>query len=239
MEHNHQEALDAATSRRLAQLGRHDPDVSGLTRKLDVALGSAAHQDRAGRTNVKNVNEPPARSYPIARWLRPVAGLAAMLAVVVTVFIVAGTNSPRASAAVVDLSRLHQDLIAGRIALTPVQTVAQANEWIASQQDHAPALPNELAGSRVQSCCLTDVQGELVAVAIMEHEGDTVTLVVAEVPKFAHQMGKVYEINGRTLFGHELDGIHMMMANQGDRWLCVMGDLDYEVLAQLAAEIEF
>ena len=39
--------------------------------------------------------------------------------------------------------------------------------------------------------------------------------------------------------GHEKSGIPMMMANRGDRWLCVMGDLDYQQLADIAAKIDF
>ncbi len=52
-------------------------------------------------------------------------------------------------------------------------------------------------------------------------------------------MGTFIEIDGRTFFGHELNGICMMMANQDNRWLCVMGDLTYDQLANLAAKIEF
>jgi hypothetical protein len=52
-------------------------------------------------------------------------------------------------------------------------------------------------------------------------------------------MGTVIEIDGRRFFGHELNGVRMMMANIDDRWLCVMGDRSYEDLAQIAAEARF
>jgi len=106
----------------------------------------------------------------------------------------------------------------------------------------ARLLPEEMQGARVQSCCLRAVQGDLVALVVLDDGGPgtpSVSLVVAQAPEFAHEMGTVIEIDGRRFFGHELNGVRMMMANIGDRWLCVMGDRSYEALAQIAAEARF
>ena len=170
---------------------------------------------------------------------RSIPHTAAALALIVTLFITLNTNTPQASAAVLELSQLHHDLIAGKLDLNTVTSIAEANQWIAEQRESAPDLPGHIAGARVQSCCLANVQGELVAVAILEDNGSTVTLVVAQAPNFAMGMGTRVEIDGKHFFGHELNGVHMMMANQNDRWLCVMGNHSYESLAKIAGSIKF
>ena len=155
------------------------------------------------------------------------------------VYLAISSGGGQAQAAIVELSQLHHDIVAGRIPLTPAETVEQANTWIAEQADSAPQLPADLGHVRVQSCCLADVQGDLVAVAVLQVDQELITLVVAEAPNFAHEMGTVIEIDGRRYLGHELNGVNMMMANLGDRWLCVMGDLGDERLAEIAAEVRF
>ena len=225
------DALDDATAQRLARLGQRKVDVSRLERNLAAALEADAAQAREADDARRRTRFP--------HWLRPVAGIAAVLAFALTFFLVIGANTPPASAAVVELSQLHRDILSGRVLLTPVDSIADANAWIASQQATAPALPSHLADARVQSCCLADVQGELVAVALLRHGNTTATLVVAEAPDFAHQMGTVVKVDGRTFFGHELNGIRMMMASDGDRWLCVMGEATYNDLAEIAAEVTF
>jgi len=233
-ESNNPNPLDDATSRRLAQLGQRHVDVSSLENKLGAAMADTSPAD------LPHTRKPSqAHTYPIRHWLRPVAGIAAALALAVTLFIALSTSTPQASAAVFELSELHRDLVAGKIELQTVASSTEANQWIATQRESAPDLPGHIAGARVQSCCLSDVQGELVAVAVLSDGEATVTLVVAQAPNFAHEMGTRIQVDGKSFFGHELNGIRMMMANQDDRWLCVMGDRSYEELAKIAASIEF
>ena len=222
-EHDNLERLDDATSRRLARLGERAVDTSRLEARLEAALGPA----------------PARRARPAHRWLSPAAGIAAALVAAVSLFLVLSHQAPPAAAAAVELSQLHHDLVTGLIPATPVTSIADANAWIDSQQAGAPQLPRDMAGTRVQSCCLRDVQGEIVAVVLMEHQGKPVTLVVAAAKGFALPMGEAFERDGRELFGHTVGGVRMMMDHHDDRWLCVMGDLAYTELADLAAGIEF
>ncbi|GAB4108238.1 MAG: hypothetical protein Kow00105_14680 [Phycisphaeraceae bacterium] len=226
------EELDAATAKRLAKLARSAPDVSALKQKLDAALDEAQHASDVGRSH-------PPRAYPFHRYLKPIASLAAVLALTITALLLVNLNSPSATAAAIDLVQLHRDLAAGRIAMVPVQSADQANRWIASQRADAPALPKSINADSVRSCCLADVHGKLVAVALIRHDQADVTLVVADAPGFAVPMGKTYQLHNRTLHAHEIDGINMVMTSRDNRWLCVMGDLDQDSLADLAAQIEF
>lgn len=225
---------DAALARRLAQLGHKPVDTQRLEHRLDAAFASF---DDADQSDASPSLPPPA--FSLGRWLQPVAGLAAMLAIVATLFFVFFTTPPTASAAVVDLSQLHRHVEEGRFAIPTRASINAVSQLIAEQRDGTLILPEPMRGARVQSCCLADVQADLIALAVLKDGGPTVSLVVAQSPDFAHEMGTVIDIDGRRFFGHELNGVRMMMANQDDRWLCVMGDRSYEALAQIAAEVRF
>lgn len=224
---------DAALARRLARLGSKPVSTESLERRLDAAFASL--DDEPAATDPSG----PPPIYRLTRWLQPAAGVAAMLALVVALFFVFSTSPPTASAAVVDLAELHHYVEEGRFALPTASSMAAVNQSIAEQRNGRALLPEEMQGARVQTCCLRDVQGDLVALAVLDDGGPSVSLVVAQSPEFAHEMGTMVEIEGRRFFGHELNGVRMMMANIGDRWLCVMGDRSYEALAQIASEARF
>lgn len=221
-QHDQNERLDHATRQRLARLGSLPVDTSPLEHKLRTAGVSLGGSSRM----------------IFRRWRDRVAATAAAAAVALMVLLplIFGPGPVQASA--VELGRLHADIVAGRLQVQPVTTIEEANRLIHEQRQDAPSLPG-MAGARVQSCCLTDVQGRLVAVAVLNGEAAKVTLVVAEAPGFAHEMGTAIKVGDRTFWGHEVDGVRMVMSNTDDRWLCVMGDRAYEDLAKIAAETRF
>lgn len=221
---DHHDQLDAATSKRLATLGRRPVDTTAMAQRLNAAMSEP---------RVEPV------TFNVRRWLSPVAGIAASFLIVAGIYLAISSGGGQAQAAIIKLSQLHHDIVTGRMALTPAESTEQANAWIAEQAASAPQLPTDLGQVRVQSCCLADVQGDLVAVAVLRVDQKLMTLVVADAPHFAHEMGTVIEIDGRRYFGHELNGVNMMMANLGDRWLCVMGDHSDARLAEIAAEVRF
>lgn len=221
--------LDAATARRLARLGEQPVDVSDLQRRLEQQLAA-----------------PPAAAttpatFPLwRRWLSPGLGLAAsILLALVVLFAVVEPAPPVHATPVVQLTQLHHDLLEGRIPVTPVESIEQANTWIAQQSTSAPALPQHMDHARVQSCCLANVQGDVVAIAVVRHGTTPITLVVADAPDFAHRMGRIIDRDGQEMFAHAVGGVQMVMTRAGDRWLCVMGDVNADTLADLAADVRF
>lgn len=228
--------VESAISNRLAAFGQREVDTSRLEERLRVAL----EEESAARSisDEQEDRETP----PVARlsWLRPAMGLAAMIAVAAALLFAFNFNPPNATASAVELSKLHEDIASGQLDLKPYATIEDVNLGIIDQVANAQVLPDELANARVQSCCLTDVQGELAAVALLYVNDTPLTFVVARAQDFgAHGEGHQFEIDGRMFHGHEKSGIPMMMANRGDRWLCVMGDLEYQQLADIAARIDF
>jgi hypothetical protein len=226
---------DAALARRLARLGDKPVSTERLEARLNAAIASIEGELAAADQS------DTSSKYRFSHYLRPALGLAAMIALVVTLLFMF-TNSPTtASAAVVDLAQLHHDVEAGRYALPTASSMADVNRILAEQRSGRVPLPESMQGVRVQSCCLRDVQGDLIAVVLLKESVDqpAVSLVLAQAPTFAYEMGESIEIQGRTYFGHDLNGIRMMMANTDDRWLCVMGDRSDEALAEIAASAKF
>jgi hypothetical protein len=220
---DNQSPLDQATRKRLARLSTVPVDTTGLERKLAKLMQVQTQPDRTDSSQ--------------RRLWRAVSALAAVLAIAAAVtFTLVGGSAP-AVASPIELRQLHGDILAGRLDLTAVTTIEQANDEIKSQQRDTPQLPGFEHGW-VQSCCLTGIQGKLVAVALLDYQGQPVTLVVARGRDFAHPMGQPITIDSHTFMTHELDGVQMVMAHEGDLWLCVMGDGSAEDLALVAAGIK-
>ncbi len=214
--------LDQATAKRLARLSTVPVDTSALERRLTKAMPPQADSART--------------SLHFPGLLRAAGALAAVLAIAATITLTLVGGPTPAIASPIQLRQLHRDILAGRLELTAVTSIEQANQEIKAQQRDAPRLPG-FDHIQVQSCCLTNMQGKLMAVALLDYKGQPVTLVVASGRDFAHPMGQTITIDSRTFMAHEVDGVQMVMGNQGDLWLCVMGDSSTDDLAQVAAGV--
>lgn len=219
---DHEQRLDQATRMRLTKLGSLPVDTSRLEQRLRA---SAVPGKQSAKTAFRG-------------WRGVIGAVAAVVAFAALILLPMLGDSSSAVASPVQLGRLHEDIVSGRLNLQAATSIEEANRLIHQQSQDAPDLPG-LEGVRVQSCCLTDVQGRLVAVAVLNDVAPIVTLVVAEAPGFAHEMGTMIRIGERSFWGHQVDGIRMVMSNTDDRWLCVMGDRTYEELARIAAEARY
>jgi hypothetical protein len=222
--------LDKATAHRLSGLSSLPVDIATAQSRLDLALGRPA-------------------SVPTWHWWRPLGSIAAVVLIAVSIgWLLSQSGSP-AVAAPLDVVQLHRAMVSGEAMMMAANSIEQANQQIAQQQADAPRLPGVLgatsgdphpgAGAAIQSCCFHNVQGVLVAAVLMEYEGQAVTLVIADGKDFVSPMGRVIQRGERRLIGHQANGLEMVMANQDDAWLCVMGPLSQDKLADLAARIKF
>ncbi len=214
--------LDQATCKRLARLSTVPVDTTRLERRLSEAMPAPAEPGRSGLR--------------FRGWWRVASAAAAVVAITATLmFTLVGGPTP-AVASPIELRQLHRDILAGRIELVSVTSIAQANREINTQQRDAPQIPG-FDHIQVQSCCLRDIQGKLVAVVLLDYQGVPVTLVVARGRDFARPMGQSITIGSRTFMAHEVDGVQMVMSHEDDLWLCVMGDSSADDLAQVAAGV--
>lgn len=221
-----QDDLTTATRLRLQRLAATPVDTSRLVRRLDAALASS---------------ESSTMRTAHAVWTRRIAATAAMLLLAFAAFYVIDRSAGPVQAEPFELSQLHERLVRGELAMLAAPNVEEANRRIAAQVADAPVIPG-LAATRelyVRSCCLAEVRGRLVAAVLMEADGWPVTLVVAHARDFAGPVGEVIERDGRRLLAHRLNDLEMVVTRSGDRWLCVMGDVDRQRLVDIAAAIVF
>ena len=215
--------VDAALSRRLARLATVPVDSSNLERRLRAKMAEP---------------EAPPRQPIVMRWRRPLAGIAALLLVGVFIGLALINTASPVVAAPTELARVHRDVIAGEAEAFQITSINQANQIIASQSQTAPTLPQHVTGD-VRTCCLHRIQGVLVVCLQLEYRGQPVTLVVAHGRELCSRDGTVIQRGGTEYMTHDVEGLNMVMTNQADHWLCVMGELPTDQLVDLAAGIEF
>jgi len=216
--------LDTATRDRLNRLGSMPVDLAGLEAKLaDNLPGKAAPR--------------PAVIHRIraSGWLRVAAVLAVMLGVASAAYVgFFGITPQTATAQTLTVSELHHYLIGHPDAAYRARNASEAQRGITAQLAGQQSVP-VLRGARVESCCLVEGDFPLRAALVVDRPEGMVTIIIAQGKDFAHQMNPIAHPSGVSLQGHEHAGMPMVMRNNGDLWMCVMGRVDQAVLADLAA----
>jgi len=229
-----EDRLDQATAARLARLAARPVDTRSLERRLERAM--AATQDPADTADGRR----GAGAVPIAwrRAWRPIVSAAAVILLGVTLawFALNHTASP-AMAAPAALAQVHYDIARGLAPDLKVASVEQANQLLADQANGVVPVP-ELPGI-MKSCCLQPHAGTTLTCALIERDGRLITVAIADGAKLHSPRGKTITRGDRRFIAHTAQHINMVMAHQADRWLCVMGEIDFEQLADIAAEIRF
>lgn len=219
--------LDRATSDRLAKLASRPVDTSRLERRLDVALREEA------------IDEPAAElSLMWRRWWRPVTSAAAALVIMTTVgWLVLDVGTSRVMAAPAELAQIHYDVTNGLSPHLKVSSVAEANQLLADQSNGMVPMP--MLPGALRSCCLHQHAGTTLTCAMIECDGQLITVAIADGAKLHSPQGHTITRDGRQYVAHTANGINMVMTHAGTRWLCVMGEASTEQLVEVAAQITF
>lgn len=218
--------LEHATSQRLARLAARPVDTMHLQRRLDKVLAAEAGSATSNGSTAWQ------------RWWRPISSAAAAILIGLTLgwFALESGTSP-AMAAPTELAKIHFEVANGLAPHLEVSSVAEANQLLADQINGVVAVP-QLPGT-MKSCCLHAHAGTMLTCALIEQDGRLITVAMADGAKLHSPKGQTLTRGGRTFFAHTTNGINMVMAHEGDRWLCVMGELDFDELADVAAQIKF
>jgi hypothetical protein len=64
-----------------------------------------------------------------------------------------------------------------------------------------------------------------------------ITVAIADGAKLHSPHGRTITRGDRRFIAHAANGINMVMAHESGRWLCVMGEVDFAQLADIAADI--
>ena len=231
---NHNDAhdrLDQATSARLAKLAARPVDTSRLESRLEAALREAAVEDAAS-------TQPDYVLVAWQRWWRPITSAAAAILIVVTIgWLALGGGTSPAMAAPAELAQIHYDVANGLTPHLKVSSAEEANQLLADQSNGVVPVP-KLPGV-MMSCCLHQHADITLTCALIERDGQLITVAIADGAKLHSPHGKTITRGNRQFIAHTANGINMVMAHEGDRWLCVMGEVDFEQLADVAAAIKF
>lgn len=139
-------------------------------------------------------------------------------------------------AAPAELAQIHFDVANHLAPHLKVSSVAEANQLLADQSNGfvpIPELPGELL-----SCCLHQHVGATLTCALIELDGQFITVAMADGAKIHSPDGKIITRGGKQFIAHTANGINMVMANEGKRWLCVMGEKSIEELVDIAIDIK-
>jgi len=217
-----QDELDLATQARLSKLASRPVDTSAVTSRLRAEMAKHRAEDH-----------PATFAFPAwARWLGRSA-VAAAIVVVATLMFVTSQSGSAVYAAPAEMVQLHRDLVAGRAPVVPVANVAEAKRTIESKWREAPVIPDQW-DQNIHACCLRDVQSRQVACILLERDGVPVTVVLARTKDFRSPADGTVDHNGRKYAVHSRDGVNMVMAQQGDRWMCLMGEIPQDSLMRVA-----
>jgi hypothetical protein len=232
MKDNDSERLERATSARLARLGARPVDTTDLERRLERAIAAEVEPDRGNAAGIERPSLPAAWR----RGWRLITSSAAVVLIVVTIgwLVLDGGTSP-AMAAPAELAQIHYDVANGLSPHLKVSSVAEANQLLADQSNGVVPVP-ELPGV-MMSCCLHQHAGTTLTCALIERDGQLITVAIADGAKLHSPHDKTITRGNRQFVAHTANGINMVMAHAGDRWLCVMGEVDFEQLADVAVKV--
>lgn len=218
MESHDYNPIDDAIARRLRRLGSMPMDLSALKARIDAE------------------RKPVAPPTVWARLLRPASGLAAGVLVLILVGAIVLSGSPSAAMAQ-QMAQHHRDLVAGRIAVTKVDSIDAAARVLAEADPDLPALPAP-PDAHVMACCMKDVRNKRVAHVLLETDGSPITMAVAAA-KDMKPMGRVLKQNGVSYHVVSYDSLNMISCEKAGRWVCLIGELPIERLMTIAEKLQF
>jgi hypothetical protein len=219
-----QERIEEATSRRLAKLRAAPVDTSQFLNAIEKAIPRPQPQQRR----------------LVFGWLKPMRAVAASLLVfgLIVALVIHSSGGPVLASAD-RLARIHEEVLhrAGSH-VTPVDSVSAANAALAQKCPGLPAVPL-LPKDHVMSCCVHDLGRKKLACVAINVDGVPVSLAVADAADVKTPSCEPLKIGGVDYHVQSHDGINMVMIERGGRWVCLMGKVPVNRLAELAQSLQF
>jgi hypothetical protein len=221
------ERLDRAVADRLAKLRTMPVDVSALRRAVEAATANA--EPRAQR----------ARFRLLKPFLTPMRAAAASLLIggLIAVLLVALSGRP-VLASPDRMAELHQSLVSGDAHVRTVKSVAEANEFLATQNPGGPSVPG-VPDEHVMACCIHAVGHKKVSCVSLVADGVPVSMAVADAADLKLPASETLTVDGVTYHVQSAQGVQMVMSARNGRWVCLMGKLPTERLVELAKSLRF
>jgi len=217
------ERLDRATADRLAKLRTMPVDTTGLDRLIRSAIPAPS----VGRGVLS------------MRWFRPMRAVAAsFLVIAVIAGIMLSMSGQPVEASVADMAKFHNDLVAGRVPVTRVDSIQDANKVLAAQWAESPKMPN-MPEDHVMACCMRSVKNRKMACALLQGDGEPVSMTVANASDMKTPSSPVVTHNGIEYHVQSVGALNMVMTQRNGRWVCLIAKLPEARLMDLASSLQF
>jgi hypothetical protein len=226
-----QSKLDQATSSRLSKLRTMPVDTSRLDREIRAQIPRF------------EANKPSPWI-----WLRSVRAIAAsilILATIATILLTSSSGPVMASA--LQMAQVHEDMVAGRLQATRVNSIGEANQALATQWPQAPLVPTipqdgtqtTPPTAQVMACCMHSVKNKKMVCVLLNNGNVPVTMTVANAVDMQMPSSPTMTRNGITYHVQAVDKLNMVMTEKSGRWVCLIGELSADQLMDLAAKLQF
>ena len=215
--------LDEATSGRLAKLRTAPVDTSQFLKAVEAQIPRRQAQSRS-----------------LKLWLSPMRAVAASLLVfgLIIALVIHSSGGPVLASAE-SLARIHDEVLhrAGSH-VTPVDSISAANAALAAKCPGLPPVP-ELAKSPVMSCCVHELGRKKIACVAIQVDSVPVSMAVADAADVKMPPCETVTIGGVAYHVQSHEGINMVMTERDGRWVCLMGKVPVNRLAELAITLRF
>ncbi len=213
--------LDEAIAGRLARLRSLPVDTSRLDQLLRGQIPERPH-------------------HRWTSWPRPFQAIAAsvvLLVGLVGAFLLTASSGP-VLASGIQMAQVHADIVAGRIPVMQVDSIAKANQMLADKSPGAPSLP-QIPQSHVMACCMKSVHDKKMACVLLKDGGIPVTLSVANAADMKLPAVPTMTRNGTSYRVQSVNGLSMVMTERSGKWLCLIGAMPAERLMDMAELVQF
>jgi hypothetical protein len=220
-------ALDRATAARLAKLRSIPADTARLEETLRLQIGDLATGSGARTERLK---------IGWGRVTRFAAAAAILMGIALVAIILFGSGGP-ALASAQEMADLHEDLVAGRSAVVPVDSSEQAAKELQRQWPQSPGLP-ALPADNVMACCMKSLKGKKMGCILIKREGVPVTMAVARADDMQLPTSSPTQTRGGATYHVQSVGrLNMVMTEKSGRWICLIGELPTKSLMDLADQL--
>jgi hypothetical protein len=216
---------DQAVSDRLAKLRTMPVETTRLGRALRAQIPSPANQEPTGRLRI---------------FTRPMRAVAAGIAILLIAGVVLmSTSGGPVMASPTEMARMHEDLVSGRVPVTHVDTIEEANRVLLAQWPASPGIP-DAPQAHVMVCCMKSVKNKQVACVLLKGEDAPITMAVAnaadvKVPASSNTVTR----SGVEYHVQSSGAINMVSTQRNGRLVCLIGQVSAERLMDLATKLAF
>lgn len=224
MENDHQNRQDSAVAARLRKLRSVPVDLGPLQRRIEASIPRPTRS--AGRPVLARIGRP----------LAAVAASIVIFALLTVAILTASSGQVMASPA--EMARFHQEIVANKIPVTRVDSIAEASEVLATQWPQGPDLP-QAPEAHVMACCMKSIKDKKVACVLLNSEGTPITMSVANAKDMRSPKGNKVTRNGASYHVMSSGNVNMVSTERNGRWVCLIGETSTDRLIDIAHQLQF